>query len=116
MPRRYPPEFRRQVPDRLDARRRVAGVAADLGVTNQSIYIWRRQHLIDTGQMPGITGSDHVELVAAHKRIAELRTAAGFKVVEHHRIIHLPPSRIFNCIKVALRTFVRSCLSLSARA
>ena len=72
MPRSYPPEFRRKVLDLLDAGRKVADVAADLGVTQASIYIWRRQHLIDTGRMPGLTSSDHVELVAARKRIAEL--------------------------------------------
>jgi transposase-like protein len=74
MPKRYPPEFRRKVLDLLNAGRSVAAVAADLGVTEQSIYNWRRQHLIDTGQLPGITSSDHVELVAARKRIAELET------------------------------------------
>lgn len=72
MPKSCPPEFRRKVLDLLDAGRKVADVAADLGVTQASIYIWRRQHLIDTGRMPGLTSSDHVELVAARKRIAEL--------------------------------------------
>lgn len=74
MPRSYPPEFRRKVLDLLDAGRTVADVAADLGVTDQSIYNWRRQHRIDIGQMPGITSTDHVELVAARKRIADLET------------------------------------------
>ena len=74
MPRSYPPEFRRKVLDLLAEGRKVADVAADLGVTDQSIYNWRRQHRIDTWQMPGITSSDHVELVAARKRIADLET------------------------------------------
>ena len=74
MPRSYPPELRRKVLDLLEEGRKVADVAADLGVTDQSIYNWRRQHRIDTGQMPGITSSDHVELVAARKRIADLET------------------------------------------
>jgi hypothetical protein len=30
--------------------------------------------LIDTGQMPGLSSSDHAELVAARWRIAELET------------------------------------------
>jgi hypothetical protein len=33
---------------------------------------WRRQQLIDSGQLPGMTSSDHAELVAARKRIVEL--------------------------------------------
>jgi transposase-like protein len=70
----YSPEFRRKVLDLLDAGRKVADVAADLGVTQQTIYNWRRQHLIDSGRMPGTTSTDHVELVAARKRIAELET------------------------------------------
>lgn len=74
MPKAYAPEFRRKVLDLLDAGRKVAEVAADLGVTQQTIYNWRRQHLIDSGRMPGVTSSDHVELVVARKRIAELET------------------------------------------
>jgi len=37
------PEFLRKVLDLLDAGRKVADVAADLGVTQQTIYNWRRQ-------------------------------------------------------------------------
>ena len=57
MPRSYPSEFRRKVLDLHDAGRKVADVPAELGVTQASIYIWRRQHLIGTGRMPGITGT-----------------------------------------------------------
>ena len=72
VPRRYPAEFRRKVLDLVAAGRPVAQVAADLDISAQAIYTWRRQHLIDTGQVPGITSSDQAELVAARKRIAEL--------------------------------------------
>src|SRR4051812_37001599 len=72
MPRSYSPEFRRRVLDRLDAGHTVAGVAAYLGVSDQTIYNWRTQHQIDTGQRDGLSSSDHVELVAARKRIAQL--------------------------------------------
>src|SRR4051812_18227001 len=84
MPTRYSPEFRRKVLDRLAAGHRVAAVAADLGLSDQTIYNWRRQHLIDTGQKPGVTSSDHVELVAARKRIAQLEAelAASKRAVE----------------------------------
>jgi transposase len=57
MPRRYPPEFRRKVLDLVAAGRPVAQVAADLQISDQVIYLWRRQHLIDTDQLPGITSS-----------------------------------------------------------
>ena len=72
MPRRYPAEFRRKVLDLVAAGRPVAQVAHDLDISAQVIYAWRRQQLIDSGQMPGMTSSDYAELVAARKRIAEL--------------------------------------------
>jgi transposase-like protein len=50
MPRSYPPEFRRKVLDLLKAGRTVAQVAADLQISDQTIYNWRTQELIDTGQ------------------------------------------------------------------
>jgi transposase-like protein len=74
MPRRYPPEFRRKVLDLLKAGRTVTQVAADLQISDQTIYNWRRQELIDTGQQPGVSSGDHAELVAARRRIAELET------------------------------------------
>lgn len=84
MPKAYPPEFRRKVLDLLDAGRTVTEVAADLGVTGQTIYNWRNQHLIDTGRRDGVTSTDHVELVAARKRIAQLECdlAASQRAVE----------------------------------
>ena len=72
MSKRYPPEFRRKVLDLLKAGRTVRQVAFDLQISDQTIYNWREQELIDTGQKPGITSSDHTELVAARRRIAEL--------------------------------------------
>ena len=72
MPRRYSPEFRRKVLDLLDAGRSVASIAADLDVSDQSIYTWRAQHWIDTGRKPGLTSTENAELAAARKRIADL--------------------------------------------
>jgi transposase-like protein len=72
VPRRYPAEFRRKVLDLVAAGRPVAQVAQDLQISDQTIYVWRRQQLIDSGQVPGLTSADHAELVAARKRIAEL--------------------------------------------
>lgn len=53
MPRRYPPEFCRKVLDLLKAGPSVAEVVRDLQISDQTIYNWRRQELIDTGQLPG---------------------------------------------------------------
>ncbi|GAA4619130.1 hypothetical protein GCM10023195_86390 [Actinoallomurus liliacearum] len=53
--RGYPPEFRRKVLDLIDAGRKVADVARDLGISDQPIYTWRRQDRIDRGLEPGLT-------------------------------------------------------------
>ena len=42
MPRSYPPEFRRKVLDLVEVGRPVKQVAELLGVSNQTIYTWRR--------------------------------------------------------------------------
>lgn len=56
MPRRgYPPEFRRKVLDLVEAGRTVAAVARDLGISDQSIYSWRRQDRVDKGLIPGLS-------------------------------------------------------------
>ncbi|WP_407692843.1 transposase [Pseudonocardia dioxanivorans] len=72
VPKRYPPEFRRKVLDLVAAGRRIAQVANDLDISEQTIFVWRRQELIDTGRIPGTTTSENAELMAARRRIAEL--------------------------------------------
>ena len=74
MPYRYPPEFRRRVLDLIAAGRSVASIAIDLGVSDQTIYTWRRQDLIDTGVEPGLSSVEAAELRGAKRRIAELET------------------------------------------
>jgi transposase len=72
--RGYPPEFRRKVLGLLEEGRSVAQVAHDLDISEQSIYVWRRQDRIDKGLIPGLTSTEKAELTAAKKRIAELET------------------------------------------
>lgn len=74
MPKRYPEEFRRKVLDLVAAGRPIAQIAADLGISDQTIYGWRKQELIDTGQLPGLNRVEQAELSAANKRIRELET------------------------------------------
>ena len=54
MPKRYPEEFRRKVLDLVAAGRPIAQIADDLGISDQTIYGWRKQVVIDTGQLPGL--------------------------------------------------------------
>jgi transposase-like protein len=72
--RGYPPEFRRKVLDLVTAGRSVGEVAQVLGISDQSIYTWRRQDRIDRGLEPGLSSSEKGELGAAKRRIAELET------------------------------------------
>ncbi|MET9492439.1 transposase [Nocardia sp. NPDC006630] len=71
MPKRYSEEIRRKVLELITAGRTVARVSADLGIAEQTIYNWRRQELIATGQAP-LTRAGLAELAAAQKRIREL--------------------------------------------
>ena len=70
--RGYPPEFRRRVLDLIAAGRKIAEVAEDLGISDQTIYTWRRQDRIDRGLEAGVSSAEKAELVAARKRIREL--------------------------------------------
>jgi transposase len=74
VPKRYPEEFRRKVLDLVASGRPIAQIAADLGISDQTIYGWRKQELIDTGQLPGLNRAEQAELCAANKRIRELET------------------------------------------
>lgn len=74
MPRRCPVEFRRKVLDLIEAGRPVAEIAAQLGVTAQTVYNWRNQDQIDRGVRAGTSTSELAELSAARKRIRELET------------------------------------------
>ncbi len=70
--RGYSAEFRRRVLDLVAAGRKVTDVARDLGISDQIIYVWRRQYEIDRGRAPGLSSAEREELAAAKRRIREL--------------------------------------------
>jgi transposase-like protein len=72
--RGYPAEFRRRVVDLVEGGRKVSEVATEFGVSEQTIYVWRRQARIDAGLEAGVTTSELAELAAAKRRIRELET------------------------------------------
>ncbi len=72
--RGYAPEFRRRVVDLVEAGRKVSEVAAELEVSEQTVYTWRRQSRVDHGLEAGLTTSERAELTAAKRRIRELET------------------------------------------
>jgi transposase len=70
--RGYPAEFRRKVLDLVESGRPVADGAKALGISDQTIYTWRRQDRIDKGLEPALTSAEKSELQAANQRIAQL--------------------------------------------
>ena len=72
MPKRYPREFRRAACERLVAGERVSSLAKELGVSDATLYLWKRQALIDAGRAEGIKSFEADELAQAHRTIAEL--------------------------------------------
>ena len=93
--RGYPAEFKRKVLDLIEAGRPVAAVANDLGISDQSIYTWRRQDRIDRGLVPGLSSAEKEELAAAKRRIAqlELELAATRRAIELVREV-VPPKAL----------------------
>ena len=86
MPKKFPPEFKRDV---VTVARRgdliLAEVAADFDVSVESVRRWVRQADIDDGVRDGLTSSEQSELVQLHseKRRLEmeneiLRRAAAY--------------------------------------
>jgi transposase-like protein len=72
--RGYPAEFRRRALDLVVAGKPVREVARLLEVSDQSIYTWRRQEQIDSGELPGLSWPEREDLRAARRRIRELET------------------------------------------
>jgi transposase-like protein len=74
MPKRYAREFRRAVCERLVAGEKVRSLAVELGVSEATLYLWRRQALIDAGRAEGVKSFEADELAQARQTIAELET------------------------------------------
>ncbi len=72
--RGYPPEFRRRIVELIEGGRKVAEIAVEFEVSEQTIYSWRRQARIDAGLEAGVNSSEQCELTAAKRRIRELET------------------------------------------
>src|SRR3954447_5205463 len=72
MPKRYAREFRWAVCARLVAGERVSSLRDELGVSEATLYLWKRQALIDAGRAEGIKSFEADELAQARRTIAEL--------------------------------------------
>lgn len=72
MPKSYAPEFRRRMVELVRSGRSAAGVAADVGVSEVSVYRFARDQ-VDRGERPGLSSLERVELLQAKRRIDALR-------------------------------------------
>jgi transposase-like protein len=72
MPKRYPREFRRAVCARLVAGEKASALCRELGVSEPTLYAWKRQALIDAGRAEGVKSFEADELAQAQRTIAEL--------------------------------------------
>lgn len=74
MPRRYPPEVRRQVIELARSGTRVAQLVEVFGISEGAIYTWLKQDRVDRGEEPGESTDQQLELAAARRRIKQLET------------------------------------------
>jgi transposase-like protein len=72
MPKQYAREFRRATCERLVAGEKVSSLSKELGVSEGTLYLWKRQALIDAGRAEGIKSFEADELAQAQRTIAEL--------------------------------------------
>jgi transposase len=88
--RPYPPEFRREAVALYARTDRTLGeIAADLGVSRESLRLWVRQAQIERGEREGLTGDEREELRELRRRVLLLeqereilKKAAAFFVKE----------------------------------
>ena len=72
MPKRYPKSFRSEVCERLLAGESVDSLSAEFSVSTSTLYLWRKQTLIDHDVQPGVKSIDVDELAQARRTIEEL--------------------------------------------
>jgi transposase len=70
----YPPEFRREALELLAlSGKSVRQVAKDLCVSEQTLYVWRRQAQVDEGKREGLTSEEREELRRLRKEVRTLQ-------------------------------------------
>ena len=74
MPRRYPPEMRRQVIELARSGTRVKQLVVTFAVSEATVYNSIKQDKIDRGEREGLKTDQAIELTAAKRRIRQLET------------------------------------------
>ena len=69
MATRYPAEFRERAVELARLREKpVKEIAADLGISDQTLHNWLKQADIDAGRRDGLTTEERAELVRLRRR------------------------------------------------
>ena len=74
MPRRYPPQMRRQVIELARSGTRVKQLAVTFQVSEATVYNWTKQDKTDRGEIAGLSTDQAIEIAAARRRIKQLET------------------------------------------
>ena len=75
----YPPEFKREAVELyLSSERSIPKVAKELGIADESLRRWVRQHHIDAGQREGLTTDERQELSRLRRENRTLRQEREF--------------------------------------
>jgi transposase len=68
----YPPAFRRQAVEMIRSGTPLKQVAAELGVSEQTLRNWRRQGDVDAGRAEGLTTDEREELRRLRRDVRRL--------------------------------------------
>ena len=67
MPKRCAGDFRRAVCERLVAGEKVNGLSGELGVSEATLHLWKRQALVDAWRAEGVKSSEAGELAQGRR-------------------------------------------------
>lgn len=69
----YPPEFRRQIVELVQAGRTPEELAKEFEPSAQTIRTWAHQDRVDAGDRPGLTSNEKEELTQLRREVKQLR-------------------------------------------